>query len=819
MAQSDLPARPLPPAPYYGDGFDPHPGGNVSAGYIFGVLRRRYKLVLGLTLLGILAGAYLASRTPASYKGVATIRLAGERRALTGEMEQPNPQLDRTADPLLSLAQLVRSKSVMGAVVDSLGLQLMSMTPDFPMKRIGDIHIDPQAPADSIVLNFFQNGVKAKFGSREARAPYGQTLDLGTVRFSVSSAPDVLSASLYVTPHEMAIDQLTGGLSVTPRLGTDVIDVMYFAPDPHLAQRVVNTTVTVFKQLSIQTAREKSQRRREFLESQLKQTDSMLARAQAEVAAFRSKQQLASSAAALDDQQRALLALDQRRAELEADRSTFGTLLTQLKKGGDANEGEAIRALAASPAMVDNPRVSDYYRQLSTLQYRVDSMTTGPWKAAPTNPDLIALKTQIATTKDQLRQAVGSHVATLDARIGALSSLRTRNASTMQVLPAVAEEEARLNSRVQSLTSTIDQVRRDYQNARMAEEVEAGDVDVIDLSGTPYSPVAGAALVKVALGLLLGLLLGSGGAFLLEALNTSIRKPEDLETALHVPGLAVIPRLTAGEPAQRRLGGLLRPGKRAQLEAKSPTSTALGTVTQPFSVGVEAFRMLRTSLVWCEQGDEMKTLVVTSAAPGEGKTLTSANLSVTFAYDGLRVLLIDCDVRRPRLHGLFQVPRSPGLMDLLTPSYSSDGSPSLTFDPNAGRTDSGRPITDIVRPTNVRGLSLLTCGTLPTNPSGLLSGVRMRVLLRELAKSFDLVILDTPPVLATADAGILASLADGVLLVVRAGQTDRTAAKRAHQQLVNVGARVVGTVLNDPGGEVSQYGDYYYPYDYAVEEH
>lgn len=821
MAHFDLPARQLPPAPYYGgDGFEPHPtAGTVSAGYIFGVLRRRYKLVLGLTLLGILGGVYLASRTPASYKGVATIRLAGERRALTGEMENPTPQLDRTADPLLSLAQLVRSKSVMGAVVDSLGLQLMSMTPEFPLKLVGDIHIAPEAPSDSIVLNFYQNGVKAKFGSREARAPYGQPLDLGTVRFSLVSAPTIPSASLYVVPREQAIDQLTAALSATPRLGTDVIDVVYFSSDPHLAQRVVNTTVTSFKQLSILSATEKSKRRREFLESQLKQTDSMLARAQAEVAAFRSKQQLASSSAALDDQQRNLLALDARRAELEADRSTFGTLLTQLKKGGDANEGEAIRALAASPAMVDNPRVSDYYRQLSILQYRVDSMTTGPWKAAPTNPDLIALKSQIATTKDQLRQAVSSHVTTLDARISALGNLRARNASSMQVLPAMAEEEARLTGRVQSLTSTSDQVRRDYQNARMAEEVEAGDVDVIDLSGTPYSPVAGAALVKVALGFLLGLLLGSGGAFLLEALNTSIRKPEDLETALHVPGLAVIPRLTAGEPAQRRLGGLLRPGKRAQLEAKRPTSTALGTVTQPFSVGVEAFRMLRTSLVWCEQGDEMKTLVVTSAAPGEGKTLTSANLAVTFAYDGLRVLLIDCDVRRPRLHGLFQVPRSPGLMDLLTPSYNSDGAPSLTFDPNAGRTDSGQPITDIVRPTNVRGLSLLTCGTLPTNPSGLLSGVRMRVLLRELAKSFDLVILDTPPVLATADAGILASLADGVLLVVRAGQTDRTAAKRAHQQLVNVGSRVVGTVLNDPGGEVSQYGDYYYPYDYAVEEH
>jgi Mrp family chromosome partitioning ATPase len=228
--------------------------------------------------------------------------------------------------------------------------------------------------------------------------------------------------------------------------------------------------------------------------------------------------------------------------------------------------------------------------------------------------------------------------------------------------------------------------------------------------------------------------------------------------------------------------------------------------------------MLRTGLLWCEQGDQMKTLIVTSAAPGEGKTLTAANLAVTFAYDGLRVLLIDCDVRRPKLHGLFQVPRAPGLMELLTPvTGSGNGVESLGFDPGQSRSGNGRAVTDVIRPTKVRGLSLLACGALPTNASNVLSGLRMRVLLQELAQSFDLVILDTPPVLATADAGILASLADGVLLVIRAGQTDRTAAKRAHQQLVNVGARVVGTVLNDPGGELPQYGDYYYPYDYAAE--
>ena len=815
------PPRQLPPgSPGMDPGYERPAGDSLSLGQVFGVIRRRYRLILLMTLLGIAGGAYLALKTPASYRAVATIRLAGERRALTGEIENQTPEISaRTMDPILSLAQGVRSYTVLGAVVDSLGLQLNSITPEFGANKLDKIWVNPQAGNDTIQVTFYQNGIKARLANRESRARYGDAVDLGSVRFAVTAVPEVATASLVVIPRQMAADKLMNGLSVAPRAGTDIIDVSYMSSNPRLAQRVVNTTVTVFKQLSILTAKEKSTRRREFLETQLKQTDSMLARAQSDLAAFRSRQQLASSKDALDRRQTDIMTLESRRAELEADRSTFGALLAQLKKGGDANESEALRALASSPAMAENPKVSEYYHQLEVNQYKLDSMTTGPWRAAPTNPDLIQLKSLIASTKGRLSQAVSGHVATLDARIGALRRLGAQSGASLQLLPAIAEEEARLNGRVQSLTSTSDDVRRDYQKARMAEEVEAGDLDVVDLAGTPYEALWATAPLKLALGLLLGLLLGTGGAFLLEALNTSIRKPEDLEHALHVPGLAVIPRLASGSPAAPRRG-LLRPGKRAELESKSGNASALGTLTQPFSIGVEAFRMLRTSLVWCEQGDNMKTLVVTSAAPGEGKTLTSANLSVTFAYDGLRVLLVDCDVRRPRLHGLFQVPRSPGLMELLTPTYNgSDASQSLTFNPSAGRTDSGRPVTDVIRPTTVRGLSLLTCGALPTNPSGLLSGVRMRVLLQELAKSFDLVILDTPPVLATADAGILASLADGVLLVVRAGQTDRVAAKRAHQQLVNVGARVVGTVLNDPGGEVSQYGDYYYPYDYAVEEH
>ena len=141
--------------------------------------------------------------------------------------------------------------------------------------------------------------------------------------------------------------------------------------------------------------------------------------------------------------------------------------------------------------------------------------------------------------------AVSSHVKSLDARIDALGSLKQRSASSMEVLPAMAEEENRLNRRVDALAGLGDGLRKDYQRARMSEAVEAGDVDVVDLADVPYAPLLTASAIKLALGVVLGLLLGLVLAYLLEALNTSIRRPEDLEAVLHIPGLAVIPRITA----------------------------------------------------------------------------------------------------------------------------------------------------------------------------------------------------------------------------------------------------------------------------------
>lgn len=804
------PSEPTPVTPVPEAGSD-----GIALSRFFGVLRRHWKLVLGLVLVGGIAGGILGYREPPTYQAAALLRLAGQRKALTGEMEATPQALSRMTDPLLSLVELIRSRSVIGPVVDSLGLQLKPDPKGFPLSALAQVTVDPKAVGDSVMLTFTETGVTATKGGRTVRGRYGDVLNLGVLSFAITRDPHLPEVWLNVVSREEAVDGLIATLKVLPRKETDVVDVFYAARDPRLAQQVVNTTVQSFQALNVRSATETSRHRREFLSQQLTQIDSMLGVAQSQLSTFRSRHLLASSQDRLVAEQNAMQAFEGRRSELQADRNTYGSLLQQLSARDTTTRSQAMRALASSPAIAENPTVSGLYQQLTVYQNRLDSATTGEFRSAETNPDVIQLRNLVKSSQQKLTEAFRSHVSALDARIASLGALRSRSGRSIEVLPAMAEEEMRLGRRVDALSKLEDEVRQDYQRARISEALEAGDVDVVDYASLPYTPLWATASLKLILGLLIGLVLGWGGAFLLEAMNTSIRRPEDLETMLHLPGLAVIPRLEpVGQEVQSRK--LLKGRKKALPADGSPT--AARPLSRPFSVGTEAFRMLRTSLIWSDR-NPIRSVVVTSAAPGEGKTVTAANLAVAFAHDGLRVLIVDCDVRRPRLHGLFRVPRTPGLMELLALDEGpvGGGIQSLSFDPGSGRTVSGLPLTDVVLPTGIRSLSILPAGALPTNASSLLTSIRMRELLKQLGESFDLIVLDTPPVLATADAGILGGLTDGVLLVVRAGQTDRAAAQRAHQQLAYAGARVLGAVLNDPGGEVSQYGDYYYPYDYAAE--
>jgi capsular exopolysaccharide synthesis family protein len=218
------------------------------------------------------------------------------------------------------------------------------------------------------------------------------------------------------------------------------------------------------------------------------------------------------------------------------------------------------------------------------------------------------------------------------------------------------------------------------------------------------------------------------------------------------------------------------------------------TLADVRSPSAEAFRTLRTNLIFSQSVQALRTIVVTSASPGEGKTTTAANLAVSFAQHGMRVLLIDCDLRRARLHKVFSIGREPGITEMVL-----------------GREDPDA----VTRETDTPGLYVIPSGVLPPNPSELVGGERMRKCLAQLSEAFDLIILDTPPLLAASDGAILSTLSDGVVLVLRAGATESEAAQQAIQQLNSVGARVVGAVLNDPDAKVPMYSGYYH-YEYAA---
>jgi capsular exopolysaccharide synthesis family protein len=200
-------------------------------------------------------------------------------------------------------------------------------------------------------------------------------------------------------------------------------------------------------------------------------------------------------------------------------------------------------------------------------------------------------------------------------------------------------------------------------------------------------------------------------------------------------------------------------------------------------------------------GDRPCTLVVTSAGPQEGKTLIAANLAATFARGGASVLLIDCDIHRPRLHRVFESTRTPGLMDLL----------------RGGATGLSTSLKDAaIRRTSIDRLSFLPCGTDPHTSPELLEPATLRDLLSQLRQGYDVILLDTPPVLVSADAATLGASADGVIMVIRAGQTDRGAAELAGQRVAAAGGRVLGAVLNDPDGVLARLGEPSYAYSYPA---
>jgi tyrosine-protein kinase Etk/Wzc len=770
----------------------------VSLQSLLGVLRRQIRLVLGLVFLTLLVTTVLVLREAPVYRATAVVRLVDARHALAAGFTEGAPPERRgsTVDPILSLVSLMRSRGLLGQVVDQERLRLKSETAGFDPLLLQEAEFAELVATDPFELYFTPADLILRGKAGMARAAYGAPLELGGVRLSIAERPDLVRATFVVLPRELAIDRLLGGLQIRPREQTDIVDISYASADPRMAQRITNALVDLFRSSHIGTLQEQSTRRRIFLEQQLAQNDSVLAAMQRRISGARSQQHVYNPRALLEAQQSGLLGLEVQTEELSAERRMYESILYGLERGPGSSASERLRVLLSAPGIASNPVIAQIYAQLSQYQTERDTLTTGAWSSAATHPDVQRLNALIRSREADLVRAVRGHIAYLDERVAALGSIHARSVGSIRSLLRAESEEASLSEQAEPFRQITNQLREEYQRARIAEAVAAGQLEIIDLATLPYRPSNGGLSLKLAIGLMLGLALGAGGAFAREAINTSIRRRQELEEVLRVPTLAVIPQtLTAATAGGWRL---LPPFGRARNAGLLPMTESapsdLVTISAPLSPGAESYRMLRTGILFARDEEPVKSIVVTSAVPEEGKTTTAANLAVALAQEGLRTLIIDCDLRRAKLHRLFRTGRSPGLVQVVQEQV---------------------PLGDAIRTTSLPGLSILPAGLLPPGPSDLLASARLRELLQQLMESYDLVILDAPPLLALADAAVLTALADGVILVVRAGKTARGAMEQAQRQLTLMGARLLGAVLNDPDAQLSYDEDYYYAYDYA----
>jgi capsular exopolysaccharide synthesis family protein len=755
---------------------------------ILSILRR--KLLLIATVAAAVTGvaALVTLSDPPRYQASGAIRLADVRRALTGGIEDAEVEklLGPQTDPVLSELEVLRSRSLMGQVVDSLGLRLG--TGGVTRAVIRDVSASDPDRETRVEVKFGPAEVAASMDGISARARYGQPLRLGPLSFTAMRRPGVEKAEFVLLSREDAIDEVLRYLHARTRDKTDVIDVQYQSRDPFLAQSVVNGVITGFREMNARQAQQQSRRRRMFIEEQMLHTDSGLAAAQRDLSAFRRTQKVYSSREKYAAEQTGLMGLETERQAMVAERATYQSLLTQLQRPHGA---EVLHALAAAPGAKDNPVLVQLFTQLTHFQLSRDSLTSSAWGSSPNSPDVQRLNSLITSTEDRIRETLKSGMISLDARLAALAQTRGQNEQQMETLPAVEAEEVRLTQQVETTQRVAEQLRAEFQKARIAEAVEAGQVEVLDSAPFPAKPVPARKGLRIILGMIVGLVLGGGGALFLEHMNNAVHRREDLERVLHLASLAVIPPLGAGDGKRRLSRG--QNGK--QPEELGSLSRRLVTVAHFHSSGAESYRTLRTNLIFSQAANTLKRVVVSSASPGEGKSTTVCNLAVTFAQQGVRVLLIDCDLRRPTQHEVFGLPREPGLTQAVLGHNKA---------------------MEIVRSTAVENLFVVSAGTLPPNPSELLGSERMERVLTEYGEMFDLVLIDTSPVLLAPDAAILGAGADGVLLVVRAGFTEVPAARQAAQQFATVGARVIGAVLNDPDDVVRRYAGYYsYGYNYT----
>jgi succinoglycan biosynthesis transport protein ExoP len=547
-----------------------------------------------------------------------------------------------------------------------------------------------------------------------------------------------------------AIDVFASQLTVSPIRNSRLVDVKYQHPDPALAASIVNALARNYIEQNLEFRFMASKEANDWLGARLAEQRKEVEAAEAKLQRYREQNETIAHVDRDNITVQKLADINSAVTHAKTDRLIKEATYRQLQ----ASASDRAR-LDTAPQILSNPFIQQQKAELAALQQQAEQASG---RLGQKHPEMIKLTSAIRLAEAKLTseiqkivESVRSEYQAALAHENSLVAALNQQKSEALAMNRTAIEYNVLERDVESNTQLYNNLLQRAKETGVTGELKTSNIRVVDPAEKPRAPVSPRRAANELLALFLGSLFAFGLVGFFEYMDNRIKSPEEIRAHLGLTHLGMLPALQ-------------EKGDRYPLLS--------GGVPANFS---EAFRTFRTNVLFSSAEEGGRALVITSTAPREGKSLVSSNLAIALAQAGQRTLLVDADMRKPKAHDIFGLSQEPGLSNVLV------GDTKLSA---------------AVQETTVPGLSVLVAGRIPPNPTELLGAPRFRELLTALKTHFDWIIVDTPPVMAVADATLVAHLATGVVFVVGADMTSRHAAKRALDQLEQVRAKFVGGVLN-----------------------
>lgn len=584
----------------------------------------------------------------------------------------------------------------------------------------------------------------------------------------------------------LSIPDLAKQLKIEGIKGTDIVQLSYKGGDPKLASNIVNEVMDSYIDLNIKANQTEARTAKEVLVMQVPKAEETVTRAESQLRRFKEINKVVvleqEATAAVDTISKLGNQISQAQAQLDDVKGRLEQLRSEAKV--DSKQGVIASELSQAPGV---------QKVLAQLQDVESQLALERTRFEPENPTIKNLEEKVAALKSLLKDRTGQVAGTaqitdgnlqlgqlrqgliaditraqaegvgLERQIATLSQQQDAYIKRANNLPRLEQNQRELERKLQAAQTTYETLLKKRQEIEIAENQKIPNARVISHALIPDKPEGPRKTLFIIGGAGVGLFLGIIVAFSLDLIDRSVKTVKEAKEVLRYSVLGVIPTQGRSGKAHYSRAGLDR-----------PIPKIIGRDIPYFPLG-NAYQILQVNLKFLCADKPLKSIVITSSVAKEGKSDVSANLAVTMAQSGRRVLLVDADMRHPIQHHIWGLTNETGLSNVIVGQVSLDASVQEVM-PN---------------------LEVLTSGVLPPNPVAMLDSQRMATLISHIGRDYDLVIFDTPPLSGIADAAVLSTLTDGILLVVRPGVVDFNSANSAKEFLTQSGQKVLGIVIND----------------------